>query len=45
MDARVAPLSTYRLQFNPEFGFADARAIVPYLAALGIDWIYASPYF
>jgi (1->4)-alpha-D-glucan 1-alpha-D-glucosylmutase len=45
VDARVAPLSTYRLQFNPDFGFADARAIVPYLAALGVDWIYASPYF
>jgi (1->4)-alpha-D-glucan 1-alpha-D-glucosylmutase len=44
VDARVTPLSTYRLQFTPEFGFADARAVVPYLAALGIDWIYASPY-
>lgn len=45
MDARVAPLSTYRLQFNQDFRFEDARAIVPYLAALGVDWIYASPYF
>ncbi len=44
MDARVRPLSTYRLQFTPQFRFDDARAIVPYLAALGIDWIYASPY-
>jgi (1->4)-alpha-D-glucan 1-alpha-D-glucosylmutase len=45
VDARVAPLSTYRLQFNQDFRFTDARAIVPYLAALGVDWIYASPYF
>jgi (1->4)-alpha-D-glucan 1-alpha-D-glucosylmutase len=30
------PASTYRLQFNREFGFEDARAIVPYLEALGV---------
>ncbi len=44
MDVRLTPLSTYRLQFTPSFRFEDARAIVPYLAALGIDYIYASPY-
>ncbi|GAC1539457.1 MAG: malto-oligosyltrehalose synthase [Vulcanimicrobiaceae bacterium] len=38
------PLSTYRLQFNASFRFDDARAIVPYLAALGIGYMYASPY-
>jgi len=38
------PLSTYRLQFNPAFRFDDARAIVPYLAELGIGHLYASPY-
>jgi (1->4)-alpha-D-glucan 1-alpha-D-glucosylmutase len=38
------PLSTYRLQFTPRFGFEDARAIVPYLAALGAGGLYASPY-
>ncbi len=38
------PLSTYRLQFAPTFRFEDARAIVPYLADLGIGHIYASPY-
>jgi (1->4)-alpha-D-glucan 1-alpha-D-glucosylmutase len=38
------PLSTYRLQFSPRFRFEDARAIVAYLSALGIDYIYASPY-
>ena len=38
------PLSTYRLQFTPRFRFENARAIVPYLAALGVDYMYASPY-
>jgi (1->4)-alpha-D-glucan 1-alpha-D-glucosylmutase len=35
---------TYRLQFNREFTFADATALVPYLYDLGISHIYASPY-
>ena len=39
------PLATYRLQFTPKFRFADAEKIVPYLARLGIDTVYASPYF
>jgi (1->4)-alpha-D-glucan 1-alpha-D-glucosylmutase len=38
------PLATYRLQFNKDFTFDDATAIVPYLHALGISHIYASPY-
>jgi (1->4)-alpha-D-glucan 1-alpha-D-glucosylmutase len=38
-----APRATYRLQFNSAFTFADARAIVGYLADLGISDIYASP--
>jgi (1->4)-alpha-D-glucan 1-alpha-D-glucosylmutase len=37
------PIVTYRLQFNPGFRFADAQALVPYLHALGITDIYASP--
>src|ERR687891_1891170 len=37
------PRATYRLQFHAGFGFADAKAIVPYLAALGISPLYASP--
>ncbi len=37
------PRATYRLQFNAEFGFEAARRIVPYLAALGISHLYASP--
>jgi (1->4)-alpha-D-glucan 1-alpha-D-glucosylmutase len=39
------PSSTYRLQFNRHFTFAQARALVPYLHALGISDCYASPYF
>jgi (1->4)-alpha-D-glucan 1-alpha-D-glucosylmutase len=36
--------STYRLQFHAGFTFGDATAIVPYLSALGITHVYASPY-
>ena len=43
-DPRI-PSSTYRLQFNREFTFQQAREIVPYLHALGISDCYASPYF
>src|SRR5436305_6918879 len=39
------PICTYRLQFNRWFTFAQARAIVPYLHALGVSDVYASPYF
>ncbi len=39
------PTSTYRLQFNRWFTFSDAREIVPYLHALGVSDVYASPYF
>ncbi|MCA1961162.1 MAG: malto-oligosyltrehalose synthase [Desulfomonile sp.] len=39
------PLSTYRIQFNPTFGFADVRGIVAYLSDLGISDLYASPIF
>ena len=31
------PTSTYRLQFNREFTFAQAKEIVPYLDALGVS--------
>jgi len=37
--------ATYRLQFNPSFGFDDAGKIVSYLESLGISHIYASPIF
>ncbi|PYI91894.1 MAG: malto-oligosyltrehalose synthase [Verrucomicrobia bacterium] len=39
------PVCTYRLQFNRQFTFAQAREIVSYLDALGISDCYASPYF
>jgi (1->4)-alpha-D-glucan 1-alpha-D-glucosylmutase len=39
------PTSTYRLQFNRWFTFAQAREIVPYLYDLGVSDVYASPYF
>jgi (1->4)-alpha-D-glucan 1-alpha-D-glucosylmutase len=39
------PSCTYRLQFNRQFTFAQAREIVSYLHALGVSDAYASPYF
>ncbi|TRX03307.1 malto-oligosyltrehalose synthase [Candidatus Methylobacter oryzae] len=38
------PVSTYRLQFNKHFTFADATHIVGYLRRLGISHCYVSPY-
>ncbi len=40
-----APLATYRVQLNRDFGFSDLKAVVPYLAKLGVSHIYASPIF
>lgn len=37
--------ATYRLQFTEDFRFADGAALAPYLAALGISHVYASPVF
>ena len=42
---RFVPASTYRLQIHAGFPLTAARAIVPYLARLGIGAIYTSPYF
>ncbi|HEY3760574.1 MAG TPA: malto-oligosyltrehalose synthase [Verrucomicrobiae bacterium] len=39
------PRATYRLQFNEHFRLADAMALIPYLSALGISHVYASPLF
>lgn len=39
------PSATYRLQFNPTFGFTKAKEIVQYLFDLGISDVYASPIF
>ncbi|MDO4412697.1 malto-oligosyltrehalose synthase [Cutibacterium sp.] len=38
-----APASTYRLQFNKNFTFADALAHVDHLAALGVTHLFCSP--
>ena len=38
-----APIATYRLQLTTSFGFREAAKIAPYLAALGISHVYASP--
>ncbi|HXJ78015.1 MAG TPA: malto-oligosyltrehalose synthase, partial [Candidatus Methylomirabilis sp.] len=38
------PTATYRLQLSPHLSFAEARALVPYLAALGISDCHFSPY-
>jgi (1->4)-alpha-D-glucan 1-alpha-D-glucosylmutase len=35
--------ATYRLQLTPEFGFAAARAVVPYFRELGVSHLYLSP--
>jgi (1->4)-alpha-D-glucan 1-alpha-D-glucosylmutase len=35
--------STYRVQLSAAFGFAAARAVVPYLADLGVSHLYTSP--
>jgi (1->4)-alpha-D-glucan 1-alpha-D-glucosylmutase len=37
--------ATYRLQLTPDFGFAAARGLVPYLRDLGISHLYLSPSF
>jgi (1->4)-alpha-D-glucan 1-alpha-D-glucosylmutase len=39
----IIPVSTYRLQFNGDFRFIEARALVTYLNCLGISDVYASP--
>ena len=43
-DARV-PVSTYRVQMNKDFSFADAQGIVGYLKQLGVGDFYSSPVF
>jgi (1->4)-alpha-D-glucan 1-alpha-D-glucosylmutase len=39
------PIATYRLQFNSNFTFQQAKTLVPYLHDLGISDCYASPLF
>ena len=35
--------ATYRLQFEAQFPFAQGARLAPYLAALGVSHVYASP--
>jgi (1->4)-alpha-D-glucan 1-alpha-D-glucosylmutase len=44
MTPPITPTATYRVQLTAGFGFRDAAALVPYLAALGISHLYASPF-
>ena len=37
------PRNTYRLQITEEFTLAEASRRLPYLKALGVDWVYLSP--
>lgn len=39
----MTPRATLRLQLHKGFTFADAEALVPYFAALGVSHLYASP--
>ena len=43
--AALIPRATYRLQLNGMFTLADATALIPYLARLGVSHVYCSPYF
>ena len=38
------PTATYRLQLTKDFDFDAAALIAPYLKALGISHVYASPF-
>lgn len=39
----MIPSATYRVQFHAGFTFADAAALAPYWARLGVSHLYASP--
>ena len=39
----TVPRATYRVQLHAGFRFADATALVPYWAAMGISHLYTSP--
>ena len=43
MNGPHIPISTYRLQFNQDLRFNDARKLIPYLHQLGVTDLYASP--
>jgi (1->4)-alpha-D-glucan 1-alpha-D-glucosylmutase len=37
------PANTYRLQLTADFDLAAAASLLPYLRAVGVDWVYLSP--
>ncbi|WP_406318262.1 malto-oligosyltrehalose synthase [Streptosporangium sp. NBC_01639] len=39
----AVPVSTYRIQLTPDFGFAEVAALAPYLRKLGVSHVYLSP--
>lgn len=41
----IPVLTTYRIQFNPAFGFKELNKIARYLEKLGVSHVYASPVF
>ncbi len=41
----MTPSTTYRLQLREGTGFAEAAALLPYLAGLGVSHLYLSPVF
>ncbi len=41
---QAIPIATYRLQLTKDFDFEKAAQVVPYLKALGITHLYASPF-
>ena len=43
-DRAIIPRATYRVQLSRDFTFVQAKALVPYLAALGISHLYCSPF-
>lgn len=42
-DSLTRPVSTYRLQLTPDFGFAQVAEIAGYLRDLGVSHVYLSP--
>lgn len=40
---RHQPVTTYRLQMGPQFTFAQAQEVIPYLVQLGVTDVYLSP--
>ncbi|OYW20445.1 MAG: maltooligosyl trehalose synthase, partial [Planctomycetales bacterium 12-60-4] len=44
IEEATLPRATYRVQFNSGCTFREVEAVVPYLSALGISDLYASPF-